>query len=175
MDAANQNKWREVKASELMFNPFTLIDQEWMLVTAGTQQAHNTMTASWGGFGVLWKRYVSMIFVRPQRYSMEFLEHENCYTLNFFDRPYRQALAYCGSHSGRDVDKDHETGLTARYDLDAPYYEEARIVMVCRKLHGQPLDPGCFLDPSIEPENYPDKDYHKLFIAEITKVLMKKD
>lgn len=173
MDEAKQTKWREVRAADLAFNPFTLIDKEWMLVTVGTQESHNTMTASWGGFGVLWKRYVSMIFVRPQRYSMEFLEREESYTLNFFDREHRKALAYCGSHSGREVDKDKQTGLTACFDLAAPYYEQARIVMVCRKLHGQMLDPACFLEPTIDAENYPEKDYHKLFIGEITKVLMR--
>lgn len=175
MPQENTGKWMQVSAGNLSFNPFTLIDREWMLVTVGNPEHHNTMTASWGGFGVLWKKYISMIFVRPQRYSMEFLEQQDYYTLSFFDKPYRGALAYCGSHSGRQVDKDKETGLTARFDLPAPYYEEARMVFVCRKLHGQYLDPGCFLDPAIDEENYPDKDYHKMYFGEITQVMMKVD
>ncbi len=175
MPQENTGKWVEVSAKDLSFNPFTLIDKEWMLVTAGNPEQHNTMTASWGGFGVLWKKYISLIFVRPQRYSIKFLEQEEYYTLSFFDKQYRQALAYCGSHSGREVDKDKETGLTARFDLPAPYYEQARIVFVCRKIHGQTLDPSGFLDHAIDPENYPQKDYHKMYIGEIIQVMMKED
>lgn len=169
------SQWREISPADLSFNPFTLIDKEWMLVTAGDENAHNTMTASWGGLGVLWKKYVSFVFVRPQRYSMEFMQAKEHYSLCFFDKQYRPALSYCGSHSGRDVDKDKETGLTALYDKAAPYYEQARIVFICRKMHAQFLDPACFLDPSIDSGIYPQKDYHKLFIGEIVKVLLKKD
>lgn len=175
MNQEPTGKWRQVSAADLTFNPFTLIDKEWMLVTAGNEQAHNTMTASWGGFGVLWKKYISMIFVRPQRYSMEFLEQEGWYTLSFFDKQYRKALAYCGSNSGRDVDKDKETGLTPCYDLAAPYYQEARIVFLCRKLHNQPLDPACFEEGWIDVEIYPEKDYHRMIFGEITQVMMKED
>ncbi|MCI9575494.1 MAG: flavin reductase family protein [Clostridiales bacterium] len=175
MSQANESQWREISPADLSFNPFTWIDKEWMLVTAGNQEKHNTMTASWGGLGVLWKKYVSFVFVRPQRYSMEFLEHEDYYSLCFFDKQYRPALSYCGSHSGRDVDKDKETGLTALYDQAAPYYEQARIVFICRKMHGQFLDPNCFLDDTIDGEVYPTKDYHKMYVGEIVKALLKKD
>ena len=106
------NGFKTVEIKDLQFNPFTLIDKEWMLITAGNEQKCNTMTASWGGLGELWKHYVSFIFVRPQRYTLEFIEKEDHYSLCFFDESYRKALSFCGSHSGRDYDKCKETGLT---------------------------------------------------------------
>lgn len=165
--------FQEIDITKLSFNPFTMIDKEWMLVTAGNAQKCNTMTASWGGLGVLWKKYVSYIFIRPQRYTMEFLEKEDYYSLCFFDESERKALSYCGSHSGRDVDKFKETGLTPVYNEAAPYFEQAKLVFICHKLHGQNIDPNCFMDKTIDADCYPKKDYHKMFIGEIVKVLEK--
>ena len=96
--------FHETEIQKLSFNPFTKIDKEWMLVTAGNAEKCNTMTASWGGLGVLWNKYVSFLFIRPQRYTMEFLEREDYYSLSFFGSSCREALSYCGSHSGRDGD-----------------------------------------------------------------------
>ena len=126
------NGFKTVEIKDLQFNPFTLIDKEWMLITAGNEQKCNTMTASWGGLGELWKHYVSFIFVRPQRYTLEFIEKEDYYSLCFFDESYRKALSFCGSHSGRDYDKCKETGLTPVFDEAAPYFAEAKIVLICR-------------------------------------------
>ena len=99
------SNFKEVPISELSFNPFTLIDKEWMLITAGDAEKCNTMTASWGGLGELWKKYVSFIFIRPQRYTLEFIEKKDYYSLCFFDKEFKSALSYCGAKSGRDVDK----------------------------------------------------------------------
>ena len=166
--------WQEYTAADLTFNPFTLIGSEWMLVTAGDEAGHNTMTASWGGFGVLWKKDVSFIFVRPQRYTLQFMEQQDSYSLCFFDKPYKSALAYCGAHSGKDVDKDKETGLTPLFDQAAPYYAEARLVIFCKKMACQDLSPDSFITPTIDGEIYPNKDYHKMFIGSIEKVLIRK-
>lgn len=166
--------WEEIQPSDLTFNPFTLIGNEWMLVTAGDETAHNTMTASWGGLGVLWKKNVSFVFVRPQRYTLQFMEQQDHYSLCFFDKTYKSALAYCGAHSGKDVDKDKETGLTPLFDQAAPYYEESRLVLICKKMSCQDLDPASFIDPTIDGDVYPAKDYHKLFVGSIEKVLVRK-
>lgn len=162
---------KEITIEELKFNPFTLISKEWMLITAGQPDSFNTMTASWGGLGELWGKYVSFVVVRPQRYTLEFIEREEFYTLSFFDSEHRDALNYCGAHSGRDVDKVKETGLTPCLDQEAPYFQQAKLVFVCKKLHGQMIDPECFVNPSLDKMWYPKKDYHKLFIGEIVKVL----
>lgn len=164
--------FREISVEELKDNPFTLINKDWMLITAGNQDKHNTMTASWGGVGELWGKYVSTIYIRPQRYTLEFVEREDFYSLCFFGPEYRQALNLCGSKSGRDVDKDKETGLTPRFDQAAPYYDQARLVFICRKLYKQDMTPEAFLDKSLLDKWY-DNDLHRMFIGEIVKVLVK--
>ena len=164
--------FREISVEELKDNPFTLINKDWMLITAGNQDKHNTMTASWGGVGELWGKYVSTIYIRPQRYTLEFVEREDFYSLCFFGPEYRQALSLCGSKSGRDVDKDKETGLTPRFDQAAPYYEQARLVFICRKLYKQGMTEEAFLDKSLLEKWY-DNDLHRMFIGEIVKVLVK--
>lgn len=164
--------FREISVEELKDNPFTLINKDWMLITAGNQDKHNTMTASWGGVGELWGKYVSTIYIRPQRYTLEFVEREDFYSLCFFGPEYRQALSLCGSRSGRDVDKDKETGLTPRFDQAAPYYEQARLVFICRKLYRQDMEKDSFLDKSLLEKWY-DNDLHRMFIGEIVKVLEK--
>ena len=165
--------FREISVEELKDNPFTLINKDWMLITAGDQQKHNTMTASWGGVGELWGKYVSTIYVRPQRYTLEFIENSEYYSLCFFDPDYRSALNFCGTKSGRDVDKDAATGLTPCFDEATPYYQQARLVFLCRKLYRQDMEAGCFLDKEVLDKNYPQNDLHRMFIGEIVKVLEK--
>ena len=164
--------FREISVEELKDNPFTLINKDWMLITAGNREKHNTMTASWGGVGELWGRYVSTIYIRPQRYTLEFVEREDYYSLCFFGPDCRQALNLCGSKSGREIDKDAATGLTPCFDEMAPYYEQARLVFLCRKLYRQDLEEGCFLDKGLLEKWY-DNDLHRMFIGEIVKVLEK--
>ena len=159
--------FREISVEELKDNPFTLINKDWMLITAGNREKH-----SWGGVGELWGRYVSTIYIRPQRYTLEFVEREDYYSLCFFGPEYRQALNLCGSKSGREVDKDAATGLTPCFDEAAPYYEQARLVFLCRKLYRQDLEEGCFLDKGLLEKWY-DNDLHRMFIGEIVKVLEK--
>lgn len=169
------SEFNEVDISELTFNPFTKISKDWMLVTAGDEKKNNTMTASWGGLGVLWNKNVSFVFIRPQRYTLEFVEQQDCYSLSFFDETYKQALSFCGSKSGRDVDKVKETGLTPVYEEAAPYFAQAKMVFICRKMYKQNIDPACMLEADIDSANYPNKDYHKMFIGAIEKVLIRKD
>lgn len=162
--------FRERTIEAMTFNPFTSIGKEWMLLTAGDEKKYNTMTASWGGVGVMWNKNVVFTFFRPQRYTLEFVENSEFFTVSFFDPEYKKALAFCGSHSGRDVDKAKETGLTPCFTHGTATFKEARLVYICRKLSGQFLDPASFIDPDIEG-NYPGADYHKMFIGEIVTIL----
>jgi flavin reductase (DIM6/NTAB) family NADH-FMN oxidoreductase RutF len=163
--------FQEIKPEQLTDNPFKLIGADWMLVTAGTAESFNTMTASWGGLGVLWERKVCFCFIRPTRYTYEFIERSENFTLSFFEERYRKALTYCGSHSGRDTDKVKEAGLTSRQEGGFVYFGEARIVLACRKIYFQDISPSRFLDPTIEGM-YPQKDYHRMYVGEIKKCLM---
>ena len=164
-------RFMEIDPHELTDNVFRLIGQNWMLVTAGKREAFNTMTASWGGLGVLWNSPVSMIFVRPSRYTYEFIEREREYTLSFFGPEEKRALQICGSKSGRDIDKVKETGLTPLFDQPAPYFEQARLVLICRKLYTHDLDPAAFLDPAIMG-SYKNGNYHRMYVGEIVKALL---
>lgn len=164
--------YRETKPEQLTDNPFKLIGSDWMLITAGSPESHNTMTASWGGLGILWDRKVATCYVRPTRYTFEFTERSPRFTLSFFDEKYRKALLYCGTHSGRHTDKIKETGLTPVKEGGFIYYREARLVLACRKIYFHDIDPGRFLDPKID-NMYPQKDYHRMYIGEIEKCLIR--
>ncbi len=165
--------FQRINPETLLINPFTLIGKEWMLISAGTEQRYNMMTASWGGLGILWGKNVSRIYIRPQRYTLAFVDGQEYYALNFFEEQYRKALAYCGAHSGRDTDKTKETGLTPLFDAQAPYFQEAKLALICKKLHKQKLDPAGFFAAAMDQEFYPDKDYHEMFVGEIVAVLQK--
>lgn len=164
--------WKEISVSEWNDNLFDRIGEDWMLISAGNRETCNTMTASWGGTGILWNRPVAFSFIRPQRYTMEFIEREEYYSLAFFGDGFRDALNFCGTKSGRDFDKWKETGLTPAFDL-APYPEQANTVLICRKLYRQDMTPESFLDAEIREKNYPNNDYHRVFVGEIKKLLIR--
>jgi flavin reductase (DIM6/NTAB) family NADH-FMN oxidoreductase RutF len=154
-------------------NPFKLIGSDWMLITAGSRESFNTMTASWGGMGVIWNKKVCFCVVRPTRHTRLFTDSSSYFTLSFFEEQYREVLNYCGTHSGRDVNKIKETRLTPLFGDDTIYFAEARLVFQCKKMYYQDIDPGNFLDPTIDERNYPLKDYHRLYVGEIVSCLVK--
>ena len=153
-------------------NVFKAIGKDWMLITAGNIDHYNTMTASWGTFGVLWNLPVAICFIRPQRYTYLFAERSEYYTLSFFDEKYRDALQFCGSKSGRDYDKAAETGLEA---LSTKFgnvsFQQARLILECKKLYADDLKPGNFIAKEIAARTYPGTDYHRFYIGEIVNVL----
>ena len=165
------SSFKEIKPSEITDNPFRLIGKEWMLITAGTPGHFNTMTASWGCLGELWARPVCFCFVRPQRYTYEFMEEKAAFTLSFFDEKYKPQLNFCGSRSGRDTNKAQECGFTPATAANGSiFFKEARLVIECKKLYFQDLDPANFVDGSIM-KNYPKKDFHRMYVGEVTRVL----
>ncbi len=149
------------------FDPIKLIGADWMLVTAGSEQAFNTMTASWGFMGVMWNKPCAITVLRPQRYTKEFIDREEFFTLSFFSPEYKSALSFCGSRSGRDVDKAAETGLTPVKAGESVAFEEASLVLVCRKLYARPMAAEGFIDKSIIDSAYQAGDYHTEYIGEI--------
>ncbi len=165
--------FRSVDPKSLKDNVFSLIGDKWMLVTAGSGEQCNTMTASWGGLGILWNMPVATCYIRPQRYTKEFLDREEYFTLTFFGEEWRKQLALCGSKSGRDVDKVKECGFTVKTaDCGAPYFEEAELVLICRKRFAQDMDPAS-IPEDVKEQNYPAQDYHTIYIGEIIEVLQK--
>ena len=162
---------KPVDVHEISENVFSLIGKQWMLITAGTAEHCNTMTASWGGLGVLWGAPAATCYIRPQRYTKEFVDWEEYFTLSFFGEEWRKALSLCGSKSGREVDKVKECGFTVKTaDCGAPYFEEASLVLVCRKRFAQEMDPNLMPD-DVKEKWYPEKDYHTMYIGEIVQAL----
>ncbi len=164
--------FKSISPSELNINPFDAVGRQWMLITAGSEEKCNTMTASWGALGIMWNMNTATCYIRPQRYTLEFVDGSDYFSLCFFSEDYRKALGLCGRVSGRDCNKIKEAGLTVVGGEKAPYFAEAETVLICRKLHRQAIDPAGFIDGAIDA-NYPDNDYHYMFIGEITDCLVR--
>ncbi len=165
------NELQAVDPCLITDNAFKAISADWMLVTAGDIQSYNTMTASWGALGELWNKKIAICFVRPVRHTYSFLEKTNHFTLSFFEESFRGMLKFCGTKSGRDVDKMTLPGLTAvAGKTGSVYFAEARLVLECTKVYTHDLDPKRFLEAAIDDE-YPEKDYHRMYIGEIVQCL----
>lgn len=155
---------------ENISNAFDKIGKQWMLITAKDGEKVNTMTASWGGFGVLWGKNVAYIFVRESRYTKEFIDKSDTLSLGFFSDDKKAMLGYMGKVSGRDEDKISKMGLTVKLIDDIPVFEEAEETLLCRKLFAGPISPENFIDKDIDAKWYADKDYHTMYVVEILDV-----
>ena len=166
------NQFQVTDAKDFIQNPFQLIGHEWMLITAEKDGKVNTMTASWGGLGVMWNTNVAYAVIRPTRYTREFIDAADCFSLSFLDhQTYAREMAYLGSVSGRDEDKITRMNLTVRHQDQVPFFDEAGKVMICRKMFVQPMQPEGFINPETDSKFYPEKDYHILYIGAIETIL----
>ena len=164
---------KEIEFTQVKENVVDLLKGQWGLVTAGDEEAFNTMTVSWGAIGELWAMDMATIYIRPQRHTVKFLEDKDYFTISFYNEEYHKALAFCGANSGRDVDKAEKTGLTPVFSENAPYFEEAKIVLVCRKVAKGEFTPEQMIDKSIIDKQYPANDFHYIYYGAIEKVLVK--
>lgn len=162
---------KEIKHELLNENVFNMIGKDWILITAEKDGKVNTMTASWGGLGVLWNKKVAYIFIRPQRYTKEFVDSADKLSISVLPNYYREELSYLGCVSGRDEDKIAKVNLSLRKYDDVPYFDEARLTLIGRKLYAQNLEESCFIEDNIIEEWYPEKDYHMMYVVEIEKIL----
>ena len=165
--------FKDIRVEDIIGNPFEMIGKDWMLVTAEKGGKVNAMTASWGGLGIMWNKKVAYVFIRPQRYTKEFIDASDTFSLSFYDESYRKTLSYLGTVSGRDEEKIEKSGLTKVSYENTPYFEEANLILICKKLYAQEYNPEGFIDKTLDKTNYPDKDYHTMYIVEITKALIK--
>ena len=153
--------------------PFSLWAKRWFLLCAGQNAPgrFNVMTVGWGGFGVMWSKPVAIVAVRPSRYTYSFMEGQPDFTLCAFPPALQEKLNFCGSKSGREVDKVAACGFTPRASekVAAPGMEEADLILECRKIYFEDCAPARFLDPSIE-DNYGGANYHRLYTGEILAV-----
>lgn len=167
---------KEITASEMELSTLR-IGGDWMLITAGTAETgFNTMTASWGHLGSIWGHgkdaLTSVVYVRPQRYTKEFVDREPLYTLSFFPKEYREALSYLGTHSGRDGDKVAHVGFTPVHGDGWTTFAETDLTLVCRKLYRAPITEEGFIDRDVMERCYPERDFHDLYIGEVVKILV---
>ncbi|MDL2311217.1 flavin reductase family protein, partial [Peptostreptococcaceae bacterium OttesenSCG-928-C18] len=149
--------FKAIDIKELKFNPFTMIGDEWTLITAGNKSRFNTMTASWANIGVTWGKNTIVSYIRPQRYTREFMDENDFYTISIYDEMYKKDLEHLGSVSGRDEDKVSKTKLTPFFTEDTVAFNEANIIFVCKKLYCERIVLEGFIDKSIIEEAYPDK------------------
>jgi len=167
------NNFTEQDPYSLSGNIFEQLHHQTMLITAGTTHHFNTMTASWGGFGIMWNKPVAFIMVRPQRYTREFIDANNHFTLSFFEKEYREALHLCGKISGRDENKIEQAGLVPlTLNSGAVAFEQAELIFDCRKVYAQSLMKEGFIESSLL-SNYPADDFHIQYIGIIEKVFVK--
>ncbi len=150
---------------------FSLINNDWFLITAGDQNACNTMTASYGSLGILFGVPVAHIYVRPERHTYGFLENNQTFSLSFFAEEYRSKLQYCGRTSGRNENKiDHCNFHLCFAEDGTPYYEEARLTILCEKIYVQDLDANLLNDPVLRQKVYGSGSVHRMYIGKIKRI-----
>lgn len=169
--ATQQTAMKEIKATEIKENPVELFDQKWALVTAGVPGDVNTMTISWGSLGELWNKPVVTVYVSSSRYTHEFMEKNDHFTVAFFPPQCRGALQYLGSHSGRDGDKIKESGLTLEWlESGLPSFEEADMIIEARKIYGAPFNTEGFGDVPSQTYSSGRMGVHSEYVGEIEHI-----
>jgi flavin reductase (DIM6/NTAB) family NADH-FMN oxidoreductase RutF len=161
---------KKINIDELNLNPFTAIGKEWFLLTAGSMDSFNTMTASWGGVGVMWGKNVVTTVVRSNRHTFEYINNQDTFTISFYPQECKDILNYCGSHSGKDVDKVAETGLKPIALDGGVAFEQSKLVFVCKKLYAQELDTKYFTDMECTKWYSDTNPIHTAFVGEIVAV-----
>ena len=171
---------KEVNIKDVKFNPFDMVGEEWLALMAGNEDdGYNAMTIAWGHFGALWEKKIGtkkvrtptcIVYVRPQRYTRKFMDHEDYYTINYLGNN-KRALAYLGSRSGRDEDKLAKIGLTPEFGYGTTYIKEAKMVFVCKKIYQDTLKEENFIDQDILDFCYPNRDFHDMYVGEVVQIL----
>lgn len=158
---------KQIDASTLTFNPFEKLSKQWALVSAGNLDKFNMMTVSWGAVGVIWGKPSVTAYIRQTRYTKEFVDQNDTFTLTFLKDGHREALNVLGSKSGRDMDKMKDSGLTP-VEVDGNVtFAEADLVLVCRKRFVQDMPKENFLQQETLDRWYADQNYHTMYIGEI--------
>ena len=155
---------------EVNVSAFEVYDKDWALVTAGTEGSYNTMTISWGGIGTLWSKPVVTVYVKPIRYTWQFLEENEYFTVSFYPEECRLALQVMGSESGRNCDKESMAGLTPKELSGAVTFEEAQVTLLCRKIYFQDLDLEN-MPQDVVRNHYTVEEPHRMYIGEVLEMI----
>ena len=164
-------KLHSVEVKTLTPEIFRMFQVNTALLTAGDEKHLNTMTIGWGQLGTLWNLPVCTVYVRPERYTYEFMEAQDTFSVSVLPDSARDIARLCGTRSGREVDKVSACNLTVcRGAGNTPFFEEAELVLVCRKRFAQPMDPAN-IPQDVKEKWYPQQDYHTMYIGQIVEVL----
>ena len=149
--------------------------REAQLLAAGNKEKSNSMTIGWGAIGTLWQRSALIVYVAEQRYTKEFMDKADYFTVMSFDVENSKVLNYMGSKSGRDGDKAEALGLHTAYTSNGtPYYTEAIMIIECKVMYVAPFDPVGF--KSEVPQNmyshFP-AGIHTMYIGEVVNAWKK--
>jgi len=167
--------FKEIRIDDLLFNPFTKIDTQWALLTAGTKERRfNTMTASWAGFGTFWSKPVITTYIRKSRYTWKFFNENALFTVSFYDENHRRALELCGQLHGNECDKVKEANLTPYFTDGTAAFEEASLIFICRKLFHTDIEKEGVDAIDVFDSVYDQPDYHRIYVGEVLRVLAKK-
>lgn len=166
-------KRKSIHFSEILVQAHSIWSRQWLVLTCGDFESgmFNSMTVGWGSFGTMWNIPIAQVVVRPTRYTYQFMEQYDTFTLCALGNMYRDALKILGSRSGRDGDKISEAGLTPipSSRVTAPGFAEAQLIVELKKIYWDDFKPDHFLDPSIEKQ-YPLKDYHRMYFGEVLAI-----
>ena len=162
---------KEINIKDVNENFIKMIGDDWYLIGAINDASSNMMCASWGMIGNLWNKPVMNVYVRPSRYTYEFIEKAETFSCSFFDESYRKELTFCGRNSGRNLDKAKECAFDCETIENAPVFNQAKLTIICRKIASYDIHSSQFIDKSIQ-NNYKNNDYHRVYTGEILKVLI---
>ena len=165
---------KEINIKDVKENLVKLIADDWFLIGAKKSDSINMMTASWGMIGNLWNKPTMNVYVRPSRYTYEFIDNADTFSCSFFDESYKKELTYCGRNSGRNVDKIKECHFDCETIENAPVYKQAKLTIICRKIASYDLHPNQFKDETIL-NNYKKDDFHRVYTGEILKVFINEE
>jgi flavin reductase (DIM6/NTAB) family NADH-FMN oxidoreductase RutF len=174
---SDMENFEKISWQDLNDNAIRMIGKDWMLIAAGSIETdYNMMTAAWGGLGWLWEKPISYIYVRPQRHTHNFTEREDYFTITFYKEDDKDILKKMGSVSGRDFDKMNYEKLTAvATDNGSVAFAEAYLVIECKKIYSTVLQENDFIDKEVVNSKYPQRDFHTMYVGEITNVWRKKE
>lgn len=165
------HSFQDVSVDLVEMNPFEKVGKDWMVVTAGSEKMSNAMTASWGGFGVMWGKNVAYVVIRHSRFTKTFIDRDKKFSLSFLSEKHRGLMKFLGTVSGRDEDKMREANVLVNFHKDVPFMDLADLVFICRVMSATEIKAEDFIDDNIDKQWYGDGDYHTMYIAEITDIL----
>lgn len=157
---------------DLIIKPGNIWENDWFLLTVGDFESgqFNTMTVAWGSLGTMWSKPFAQVVIRPSRYTRDFMERFDTFTLSRLPEEYKKAMKFLGTKSGRDISNKHkEVGLTpiSVPHVQAPAFDEANLIIACKKIYWQDMDKKNFLDERILLKYEGDSDSHRIYFGEI--------